>query len=120
MGAWATLVLAVRFSVYNIQVMGDSKIVIDWLRRKGDLTVANLDAWKERIVEFYHLFRSITFPYIYREANYEADSQSKKALHSYRQRISYTLWMDMKVHFSTYLFNILTTGFFSCMSMDSL
>jgi ribonuclease HI len=94
MGAWATLVLVVRFSVSDLHVMGDSKIVIDWLKRKGDLRVANLDVWKERIVEFYPLFRSITFTHIYREANYEADSQSKKALHSCRGRIAYTLWMD--------------------------
>jgi hypothetical protein len=51
MGAWATIVLAVRLSVSDLHVLGDSKIVIDWLNKKGDLRVENLDAWKERIVE---------------------------------------------------------------------
>jgi hypothetical protein len=34
MGAWATLTLASRLTVYDLHVMGDSKIVIDWLNRK--------------------------------------------------------------------------------------
>jgi ribonuclease HI len=33
LGAWSTLVLAARLSVYDLHIMGDSKIVIDWLNK---------------------------------------------------------------------------------------
>jgi hypothetical protein len=64
MGAWDTLALAVRMSVFYLHILGDSKTVIVWLNKKGDLRVANLYAWKDIIVETCHLFRSITFEHI--------------------------------------------------------
>jgi ribonuclease HI len=94
MGAWATLTLAARLTVYDLHVLGDSKIVIDWLNRKGVLKVANLDGWKDRIDELIPLFRSISFAHIYREENKEVDCLSKKALYSSRGRIAYSQWVD--------------------------
>jgi ribonuclease HI len=94
MGAWATLVLAVRLSVSDLHVLGDSKTIIDRLNRKGDLRVANLDAWKDRIEEIYPEFRSISFEHIFKEANEHADQLSKKALLSCRGRIAYNLWVE--------------------------
>jgi hypothetical protein len=94
MGAWATLFLATRLSIYELYVLGDSKIVIDWLNRKGSILVANLDGWKERINDLIPLFRSITFAHIYREENKEADLLSKKALHLCQGQISYSHWVD--------------------------
>jgi ribonuclease HI len=92
-GAWATLTLAARLSVYDIHVLEDSKIVIDWLNRKGALKVANLDGWKDRIFELIPHFRSISFVHIYREENKEVDCLSKKALYSSRGRIAYSQWV---------------------------
>jgi ribonuclease HI len=94
MGAWATITLAARLTVSDLHVLGDSKIVIDWLNRKGALRVANLDGWKDRIEELCPLFRSISFAHIYREENKQADRLSKKALYSCRGRIAYNLWVD--------------------------
>jgi hypothetical protein len=37
LGAWATLMLADQFSIPCIHVMGDSKVVIEWLLNKGRL-----------------------------------------------------------------------------------
>jgi ribonuclease HI len=92
MGAWATLTLASRLSVSDIHVLGDSKIVIDWLNRKGTLHVATLDGWKDRITELLTLFRSISCAHIYREENQEADRLSKRALNNCPGRIAYNHW----------------------------
>jgi len=43
MGAWATLILASRLSITTIHVLGDSKIVIDWLNHKGAIQVVTLE-----------------------------------------------------------------------------
>jgi ribonuclease HI len=42
LGAWATHILVVRLNIASIQVIGDSKIIIDWLKDKGKLQVASL------------------------------------------------------------------------------
>jgi len=47
MGAWATLILALRLSILDLHVLWDSKIVINWLNGKGTIMVANLDGWKD-------------------------------------------------------------------------
>jgi len=36
-GVWATLTLASRLHIVDLQVFGDSKIIIDWLNDKGNL-----------------------------------------------------------------------------------
>jgi hypothetical protein len=49
LGAWATLYLASRLHIEVLQVLGDSRIVIEWLSNKGDLQAISLLAWKDRI-----------------------------------------------------------------------
>jgi hypothetical protein len=61
-------------------VLGDSKIIIDWLNNKGQLQVIALECWKDRITDLIQAFTQINFSHIYRETNVEADSLSKKAL----------------------------------------
>jgi ribonuclease HI len=94
LGAWSTLALVERLVIYDIHIMGDSKIVIDWLNKIGDLRVASLEAWKERIVDLCSHFRSISFEHIYRERNQEADNLSKQAFHSVRGNITYNFWVE--------------------------
>jgi hypothetical protein len=60
--------------------MGDSKIVIDWLRGKGYLQVLALECWKERLSKLLKKFQNISFEHIYREDNTEADRLSKLAM----------------------------------------
>jgi hypothetical protein len=50
LGAWALLTLASRLSIQSLHVMGDSKIIIEWLRGKGRLQVITLDCWKDNIM----------------------------------------------------------------------
>ena len=69
MGAWSILALVKRLVIYDIYIMGDLKIVIDWLNKIGDFRVASLEVWKERIVDLCTHVRSITFEHIYREKN---------------------------------------------------
>jgi ribonuclease HI len=94
MGAWATLTLATRLYVYDLYVLGDSKIIIDWLNRKGSIMVENLYGWKERITDLIPLFRSLSFSHIFREENKVADNLSKKALFLLQGKISYSQWED--------------------------
>ena len=78
LGVWASLTLASRLSITDFIVLGDSKIVIDWLNNKGALQVVTLDSWKDRIFELIKLFRTISFAHILREESQEADSLSKQ------------------------------------------
>jgi hypothetical protein len=78
MGAWATLFLADHLSIHQLQVLGDSKVIINWLNKKSNLCVSSLDGWKQRIELLRKKFRAINFYHIYREFNKEADEQSKK------------------------------------------
>jgi ribonuclease HI len=94
LGAWATLILATRLSIFDLFVLGDSKIVIDWLNGKGSIMVANLYSWMERITEIIPLFRTLSFAHIYREENMVADNLSKKALFLRQGKISFSHWED--------------------------
>jgi hypothetical protein len=56
--------------------------------------VANLEGWKDRILDLIPFFRSVTFAHIYRERNMEADRLSKKALFTSRGHIAYSQWNE--------------------------
>jgi ribonuclease HI len=92
MGVWASLTLASRLSITDILVLGDSKIVIDWLNRKGTLQVVTIDCWKDMINELIKCFTNISFAHVYREENQEADNLSKQALTKHPGSIAYNQW----------------------------
>jgi ribonuclease HI len=92
MGAWASLCLANLLNIYHLQVLGDSKVIIEWLSKKGNLQVINLEGWKVRIRELMAVFQGINFQHIYRESNEEADNLSKRALHSPIGKLIYFPW----------------------------
>jgi ribonuclease HI len=85
LGVWASLTLAHRLSITDFHVIGDSKIVIDWLNDKGSLQTISIDCWKNRIKELFKFFSAITFAHVYREENLEADFLSKKALTAHQE-----------------------------------
>ena len=93
---WATHILVVRLNIEVIQVIGDSKIIFDWLKDRGKLQVASLMGWKDRIIKLKKSFREINYTHVYRELNKEAYSLSlsKKALTKIEGRIEYNLWVD--------------------------
>jgi hypothetical protein len=86
-----------HYNIINIDqlhVLGDSKIVIDWLHNRGTLQVTSLMGWLNRILELKNSFNIIRFVHIYREENGEADTLSKKELQMPKGKIHYNKWID--------------------------
>jgi ribonuclease HI len=69
LGLWASLTLAQRLNISQLHVLGDSKIIIDWINHTCNLKVANLLGWMKKIRELSHSFSYIKFDHIYREEN---------------------------------------------------
>jgi hypothetical protein len=80
LGLWAMLTLAIRLHIYDLQVVGDSKLVIDWLNNQVDLQAMGLHFWKKQIESLIMEFSAIEFIHSFREFNQEADNLSKHAL----------------------------------------
>jgi hypothetical protein len=88
LGAWALLVLAIRFDILEFFVQGDSRIIIDWLIGKGQLHVIALECWKDRISELKSIFRLLlSSMFIVKKT--EADNLSKIALHRLPGKIEF-------------------------------
>jgi hypothetical protein len=92
LGAWASLFIAKKLEIQYIQLIGDSKVVIDWLNKKGNIQVINIEGWKGKIRELISSFRGIYFQHIFKEANVEANNLSKQALSTSFGRLIYTSW----------------------------
>jgi hypothetical protein len=50
LGVWATLLLANHLSIHKLQILGDSKVVIDWINKRGELRACAIEGWKQRII----------------------------------------------------------------------
>jgi ribonuclease HI len=91
-GAWATFAIAKLLDIHHIQILGDSKVVVDWLEQKGNLQAINIEGWKRRIRDLATSFQGTSFQHIFRESNEEADKLSKQALLAPRGRLIYFNW----------------------------
>jgi ribonuclease HI len=91
-GVWASLFMANLLDICQLQLMGDSKVVIDWMQRKGNLLATKIEGWKRRVRTLEKKFQDLLFQHIYRESNAEADSLSKKALVSPKGSLFYCTW----------------------------
>jgi ribonuclease HI len=80
LGVWATLTLATHLSLQKLQVLGDSKVIIEWLNNRGRLQASAIEGWKLRTKELIKYFQEISFQHIFREFNKEADQLSKQAI----------------------------------------
>jgi ribonuclease HI len=49
MAVWTTLFLSKILNLQTIQIIGDSKLVIDWCNGSGSLHSRALEGWKDRI-----------------------------------------------------------------------
>jgi ribonuclease HI len=94
MGVWATLFLANHLSIHKLQILGDSKVIIDWLNKKSELRACAIEGWKQRIRALRSKFLAISFEHIYREFNKEADLLSKKALQEPEGVITFFKWSN--------------------------
>jgi ribonuclease HI len=94
LGVWASLSLAHRLSIDQLQVFGDSKTLIDWLKFKRNLQVSSLVGWMDKIQDLITFFNTIKFDHIYSKENEEAYKLSKKPLHVPKGRIHYNKLKD--------------------------
>jgi ribonuclease HI len=63
-GAWVTLTLAKLWDITRLQVMGDSKVIIDWLNQKANLHAIDIEGWKRRTKAMITNFQEISFHHI--------------------------------------------------------
>jgi ribonuclease HI len=96
MGVWTTLYLSKIFNIQTLQIIGDSKLVIDWCNGRGSLHSIALEGWKDRIKRLCIYFTSLSFQHTYRDFNKAADALSKRALkdRDHSGKIVYTQWVD--------------------------
>jgi len=94
LGAWAIVLLVNSLSISNIHVLGDLKVVIDWLLNKGSLQVSAVEGWKNRIKALSKYFLSINYQHIFRNFNVEEDKLSKMALEETEGILFYHQWIN--------------------------
>jgi hypothetical protein len=78
----------------KVQIFGDSKIVVDWVNRKGDIQVVCLAAHKAQVREFLLGMEWFSFNHIYHEMNKEAYNLSKDALELHDGTFCYQEYYD--------------------------
>ena len=64
----------------QLEVYGDSMVVIKWMNKIQKCRTASLDALFEETTHSLSFFESISFTHVYREQNKEVDRLSKKGL----------------------------------------
>jgi ribonuclease HI len=92
MGLWATLTLATLWAIDKIHILGDSKVIIDWINQKSQLNAVNIEGWKIKTLELARNMKNSSYKHIYREHNKEADLLSKRALKELKGRLSVFHW----------------------------
>jgi ribonuclease HI len=75
LGAWVTLHLASILNIEPLQLIKDSRVIIDWLNHKGNLQTITLLAWKDLIRLLQRHFKNLIFNHTFREYNKEVDLQ---------------------------------------------
>jgi len=83
-----------RLHFDELQILGDFRIIIDWLKNRGDLQAILLLAWKDRIRLIKPTFKKINYTHIFREHNKVVDQLSKTTLNKKLGILTYNLWID--------------------------
>jgi len=92
LGVWETLTVAHHLSLTKLQILGDSKVVIDCLNKKGELHVCTIEGWKTKVHGLLKLFHDISLQHIYKTHNIEAEILSRKSYMEPKGRITYYSW----------------------------
>jgi ribonuclease HI len=77
---WILLKVVLEQKVKRIQILGDSKLVLDWANGKSNITNMLLRPIMDRIQVLKGDFDEIYFIHVYREFNHKAYTLSKEAL----------------------------------------
>ena len=72
--------LAINNNISQLQVFGDSKMVVDWVNKKIQINAPHLQQLLRAIRRILELFTGFNITHIYKELNMEADGLSKLAL----------------------------------------
>lgn len=88
MGLWATLTLASLWSINHLLVLGDSRVIIDWISQKINLHSVSIESWLDKTRVLSSRFTDINFIHISRIHNRVADALSKRALREAVGRLS--------------------------------
>ena len=72
--------MAINKNISQLQVFGDSKIVVDWVNRKIQINAPHLQQLLNTIRRLLEFFTSFRIYNIYRELNMEFDGLSNLAL----------------------------------------
>ena len=75
-----TLTLAKLWDINRLVLLGDSKVIIDWLNQKTNLHATEIEGWMRRTRSITTVFQDIKVTHIFQEYNIEADSLSKQGL----------------------------------------
>jgi len=76
-----------------IQVIGDSKIIIEWLKEKYKLQITSLMGWMDRLKVLKNSFRE-HFTHVYMDLNMDAYHLSKKALTKTEGKLDFNRWVE--------------------------
>jgi ribonuclease HI len=77
---WCILFFAHYKKVTRLQLVGDSKVIIDWFTNANNLQVVYLQPWMKKIRDLNRKFTQLKIQHIYRGFNMEADQLSKATL----------------------------------------
>jgi len=94
MGVWASLRLALHLSFHRLQVLGDSKVVIDWLSDRARLQSSTIEGWTDIIKDLIKSFQDTSFGHVFREYNVEVDYLSKMSFQEPEGHISFSQWTN--------------------------
>ena len=78
---WSLLWIARTLHISELEILGDSKLIIDWVNGKNSLRQVALLHWFHKITSIKGDFEHLSFHHHYREYNTLADTLSKEALH---------------------------------------
>jgi ribonuclease HI len=88
LGLWTTLTLAALWSIDDLHVQGDSRVIIDWITNKSKLNSIHLEGWMQKTRDLLQRFSNINFLHVPRSHNKAADVLSKRALSEVVGRLS--------------------------------
>lgn len=86
---WGILLCANWMGIEDIDIFGDSKVIIDWENKRATLNSFELLHCMNKTKSFLPTFRRISISHVYREQNMVADRVSKEGRNTSMDHIHY-------------------------------
>ena len=71
---WGLLYFASRLCINKLMVVGDSKVVIDWIAGIFFLIILYLNSWKSKIMSLKDTLNGVKFMHVHKKFNTETDT----------------------------------------------